>query len=144
MTKKSTITNLLVVPLIASAIFLASPAFASNTTNMMNGQVRHKTNIPNIKKGVVGTVISTNGTIVIVKAKDNVEYTVDTTSATIMKASTESNTNPTIVTISDIKVGDVLMVRGKITDTEITAEKIFDGKMPMKHLKHNKHLRKKF
>jgi hypothetical protein len=131
---QSTITNLLVIPLIASAVFLASPAFAENTNNLPNqmtqNMVRHKTNkenLPNVRKGVAGVVSAINGTILIVTTKENIQYTVDTGHATIMKA-TEGQ-NPALVTISDIKIGDFIMVRGVIKDTEINADKIFDGKM---------------
>ena len=136
MTKKSTITSLLVMPLIASAVLLASPVLADNTSYASHSEVRHKTSVPQTKKGITGIVTSINGTIIIVTTKDNIQYTVDASKATIMKASDQSNINPSIVTISDIKVGDAIVVRGVIADTEITAQKIFDGKVSHKHNKH--------
>lgn len=141
MTKQSTIKNLLVVPLIASAVLLANPVFAASSTYTSHAEIRHKTSLPHVKKGIVGKVTSINGTIIVVTGKDNVEYTVDASNATIMKAREEPNVNPAIVTISDIQVGDAIVVRGVITDTEISAQKIFEGKMPVKHLKHLKHKR---
>jgi len=122
MYKKSKITNLLVIPLIASAVFLANPALAAYTdrTSSSDTEIRHKTSVPDTrKKGVVGTVTGVNGTIIVVTTKSSIQYTVDATNATIMKASDEPNGNPSIVAISDIKVGDVIMVRGVISDTEI-------------------------
>ncbi len=134
MSKKSKITNLLVIPLIASTVFLASPALADNPNYGSTTEVRHKTDVSHIKKGVVGTVTSVNGTIIVVTAQDNTQYTVDASHATIMKAST-TKTSTAIATISDIKVGDRVMVRGTIDNTEIDAKNIFDGKIPFKHLK---------
>ena len=121
-TKKSTITNLIVMPLIASAVFLASPAIASNPMRPghSHAEVRNITNkesMPNTRKGIAGTVVSVNGNIVVVIAKNNTEYTVDASSATIMKAAGE-DANPSIAHVTDIKVGDSIMVRGVIRETD--------------------------
>ncbi|HEV7423579.1 MAG TPA: hypothetical protein VGO21_00115 [Candidatus Paceibacterota bacterium] len=121
MYKKSKITNLLVIPLIASAVFLANPALAAYTDRASNGdtEIRHKTSVPDTKKGVVGEVTGVNGTIIVVTTKSSIQYTVDAANATIMKASSLPDGNPSLVEISDIKVGEVIMVRGVISDTEI-------------------------
>jgi preprotein translocase subunit YajC len=141
MTKQSTITNLIVMPLIASAVFLASPAFAASTSPTSHKEVRNITTkgpSPNTKKGIVGTVTSINGTIVLVTSKDNVQYTVDAANATIMKEGVAPNINPTLVKIADIQVGDSIVVRGVINDAEINANNIFDGKMPANRPKNPK------
>ena len=117
---KSTIVNFVVIPLVASAIFLASPAFAADPTNTSNTEIRHKTIVPNVnirRRGIVGVVISVNGNIIIVKDKNNIHYTVDASDATIMKATDEPDGNPTVVMISNIKVGDSIIVRGEIDET---------------------------
>ncbi len=137
MSKKSTITNLLVIPLIASAIFLANPALAADSTSRSSNQFRHKINVPYVKKGIAGTVTSVNGDIIFVQGRDKVQYTIDASRATIMKAVDGRGLNPLVVDTSDIKVGDMVFVRGAIDDREIDAEKIFDGRMPWKHLKHH-------
>lgn len=119
------------MPLIASAVFLASPALASNPMRTGQSEIRNITtneDTPNTKRGVAGTVTSINGTILIVTSRDNIQYTVDAAHAMIMKAGAEPNMNPAIVGITDIKVGDAIMVRGTITNTEVSAEKIFDGR----------------
>ncbi len=120
MSKKSTITNLIVMPLIASAVFLAGPAFASTGAGTAHMEVRNVTTAgtPNTKKGVAGTVTSKNGDILIITSLEGVQYTVDASAATIMKASSEITDNPAIIEISDIKVGDSIVVRGTIRDTE--------------------------
>jgi len=121
MAKKPTITNLIVVPLIASAIFLANPAFASSPIEAMRSEIRNvssKENIPDTKKGIAGIVTSVSGTILRVKSENSTEYTVDATDATIMKDQEQLNENPALVQITDIKIGDIVMVRGIIDDTE--------------------------
>lgn len=114
--KKSTITNLFVVPLIATAIFLARPAFASDSiTDPINNDIRHKTHLSNIKNEISGVVTSVNGNIVIVKSKDNIQYTVDAGEATIMKDSHDMG-NPYVVMTSSIEVGDAIVVRGEVLE----------------------------
>ena len=123
--KKSQITNLLVLPLIASAIFLANPVFASSTAGGIGMEVRNITsqdnaeNLSNPKKGIVGTVVSINGDILVVTTKNDVQYNVNASHATIMKAGDGEDSNPNIITTGDIKVGDAILVRGKVNyDTE--------------------------
>ena len=121
MKKKSRITNLLVVPLIASAMFLSSPTLASNTSGGTHLEIRNITNkghnLPENRKGIVGTVRRVSGAMVFVENKDGTEYTIDATHATIMKAENEPEANPSLVNIADIKAGDSVVVRGTIKDT---------------------------
>lgn len=125
------------MPLIASAIFLASPVFANNNPNTFHKQTMMGS--PTGKhamgghKSVAGTVVSVNGNIITVASVENVTYTIDAGSATIMKASTEPHNNPIIVLITDIHVGDTVMVRGIVSNSEITANDIFDGTLTGKH-----------
>lgn len=140
MSKTQTIKSLLVLPLIASAILLANPVLASNSQEYAShSEVRHKAQGPRFKKGVAGTVTSINGSVIVVTTKDGTKYTVDASKATIMKASGNKDTNPSLVTISDIQVGDTIMVRGTVADGEVTANKIFDGQFPHKHDRHLRH-----
>lgn len=121
MAKKSKIiTNLLVVPLIASTILLASPALAADpSANNSSGETRHKTSVPDVvKKGIAGVVSSVSGGIVVVTSKEDIRYTVDASHATIMKASDVPNENPDVVAARDIAVGDAIMVRGEIRALE--------------------------
>ncbi|MBP6883996.1 MAG: hypothetical protein KBC06_02075 [Candidatus Pacebacteria bacterium] len=137
--KQSKITNLLVIPLMASAILLSNPVLAADQTNTSNTEIRHKTSVPHMRRGIAGTVTSVNGKILTVTGRDGVQYTVDASTATIMKASDQPDQNPIVIDISNIKVGDIIGVRGTLNDTEIEATKIFDGKMPMKHMRHWRH-----
>jgi hypothetical protein len=117
------------------------------TTHKEVRNVTTNGNVPNTKKGVVGTVSSMNGNILIVTSKNNTNYTVDASKATIMKEGLEPTTNPSLVSITDIKVGDFIMVRGVINNTEITASRIFDGRPHAKGMRHKEfekmHHRKK-
>ncbi|MEX2052572.1 MAG: hypothetical protein WD991_02680 [Candidatus Paceibacterota bacterium] len=124
MKKALTITNLLVIPLIASAVFLANPAFTKNPNrpelNQEISSVRQTSGQkPDRKKSIIGIVSAINGTNITVSGKDSIKYTVDATHATIMKDNGEPGVNPLIVPISNIQVGDAIAVRGKINEQEI-------------------------
>jgi intein/homing endonuclease len=121
MIKQLKIKNLIVIPLIASAVFLANPALASNNTQDSYNDIQDKTsqeNVLSVKDIVVGKVASVNDEVVTVTTENNLTYTIDTGHATIMKESEELNTNPYLVRTSDIKVGDAIAVRGEISDQE--------------------------
>lgn len=108
------ITSLLVVPLIASAILLSSPSLATNLNRERNSAVRHTTTVPYKESAtIIGIVILVAGSLIRIAGKDNMEYVVEASSATIMKALDERD-NPRIVDVADIHVGDTIMVRGKI------------------------------
>ncbi len=126
MAKKSRITNLLVVPLIASTVFLSSPVFADNSGSQAPSVGRIITSesttneeyVPNPKKGISGTVVGVNGSIITVTGENNIQYTVEASRATIMKASSSPDDNPTIVHTGDVKKGDFIIVRGVISNIE--------------------------
>ncbi len=120
---KSKIKNLIVAPLIASAIFLASPAPFAAANPAQRSQVEvhnisNTENTPDPKKGIAGKVTKVSGSIILVSTKDDTEYTVDASEATIMKEGTRPNENPVIVEATDIQIGDAIMVRGVISDQE--------------------------
>lgn len=109
------------MPLIASAIFLAGPAFATGPsygTESISMNTTSQESMPNTKKGITGTVSSISGKVLRVTSTDNINYIVDASHATIMKASLESDHNPTLVDVTGIAVGDLVAVRGVIKDTE--------------------------
>jgi hypothetical protein len=117
------IKNLIVVPLIASAIFLASPGASMGASPVLRNQVEvhnisNTENTPDTKKGIAGKVIKVSGNIVIVSTKDDTEYTVDASDAMIMKAGDQPDANPEIVSINDIHTGDAIAVRGIIHEEE--------------------------
>ena len=122
MRRHTKIKNLIVAPLIASAIFLASPgAFASSP--IRGGQVEihnvsNTENTPDTKRGIAGRVTRVSGNIIIVSTKDDTEYTVDASDAMIMKEGTLPTENPAIIETTDIKIGDAIMVRGVIGEVE--------------------------
>jgi hypothetical protein len=120
MAKQGSITSLLVVPLIASAILLASPSVATSVNRLRGSEVRHTTSLPFSKGGVSGTVAALSGTIIKVTGRDNVLYTVDAGEATIMK-SEDGSSNPAIINVADIKIGDAIVVRGQIDYSAIDA-----------------------
>ncbi|MEI7709744.1 MAG: hypothetical protein WCI76_03455 [bacterium] len=124
MSKQSTIKNLLAIPLLASAILLANPALAANTTQSVGTAISQVKNInneeatPNTKKSISGVVTSVSGKVIIVETKNGTNYAVDVASATIMKASKESSINPSIIHSGNIKAGDLVIARGVVKDAE--------------------------
>jgi hypothetical protein len=93
------------------------------------------------KPGVMGKVTAVNGNTITVSGMNNTTYTVDATNATVQKisapvaattGSTSSSTPPakptlTTISVSNIAVGDTIMVQGTVTGTNVTATKITDG-----------------
>lgn len=85
----------------------------------------------------VGKVTAINGsTLTVTDQRKGTIYTVDASSATLQKISIPDNnavvkTPPTLSTIniSDIKVGDNVMVRGTVNGNAIKATSVVDGTM---------------
>lgn len=75
--------------------------------------------------GVMGTVASVNGNTLTVTGKDNTTYTVDVSGAKVLKAS--QGAAPATASLSDIKVGDTVGIRGTISGNSVTATEVMDG-----------------
>ena len=82
---------------------------------------------------VAGTVTAITGNAITVNdahgAKGStapVTYSVDATNAKITKSAGKGAT-PTTISVSDIQVGDMIMVRGTVSGTSVTATSIMDG-----------------
>jgi hypothetical protein len=82
---------------------------------------------PMMGPGVVGTVSAVSGTTITVAGRTGfgsttatTTYTVDASSATVLKNNATS-------TISSIAVGDRIFVQGTVSGTSVTAKTIFDG-----------------
>ncbi len=71
----------------------------------------------------MGKVTAINGNTITVNSKNNTMYTIDATTAQVVK-----NRN-TIITLSDVKIGDTIMAKGTVDGTTVTASSIFDGKV---------------
>ncbi len=72
--------------------------------------------------GTAGTVSAVSGNTITLTGKDGTTYTVEAGSAAINKISS--------ISVSNIAVGDTLMVAGEKNGTTITAKHIMDGQMP--------------
>ena len=68
---------------------------------------------------MLGTITSVSGSTVIITNKSNVTYTVDTSSAKIVKS---GNT----ISTSNLSVGDAVIVQGTVNGTDITAASVMD------------------
>ncbi len=71
---------------------------------------------------VAGTISSISGNSVVITNKSNVTYTVDVTNAKIVEG---QNT----VTVSNIAVGDSLVVQGTVNGNSVTASSVIDQKI---------------
>jgi riboflavin synthase alpha subunit len=138
----------LVMPLAAVALVLSAggafvaQAHADTTTTTPTTQTsstaRGGMGGMHTKPAAVGKVTAVDGnTITLDDTQSDTTYTVDATSATIMKELAASSTDPSdtkqaptapvTATVSDIAVGDTLMVQGTVSGTSIVATSINDG-----------------
>ena len=91
-----------------------------------NGQLRGNRGVRGMRPAVVGSVSAVNGTNITVASRGfgkntaTTTYSVDASSATIMKGNATS-------TISDIVVGDNVVIQGTVTGTSVKATTIRDG-----------------
>lgn len=77
------------------------------------------------KPGVFGTVSAVSGNTLTVAGRNGTTYTVDASSAKVMKAA--SGAKPATAAVSDIAVGDSVMIGGTVSGTSVTATDIMDG-----------------
>jgi riboflavin synthase alpha subunit len=68
----------------------------------------------------MGTVSAVSGSMITVTDHDGGTYTVDASSATVKASGTAS-------TLGSVKVGDTVMIHGKVTTASMTAQDIEDG-----------------
>jgi hypothetical protein len=134
MTKKAALTAIAAVAITLSLIgFAGSPVYAADndasvTKHQRSIAKRAKAHMP----GIMGIVTKIDGSTISVSAKNNMVYTVDASSAKILK-----NRKTTIV-VSDIKVGDHLIVAGTVNGTEVSATAIHNGHAFDRTMKHRK------
>jgi hypothetical protein len=86
------------------------------------------TTLPIVGNGepvVAGTVSSVNGSTLLITNKSNVQYTVDAANAKIIEG---QNT----IVISNINVGDAVLVQGTINGTSVVASTVVDQANPVK------------
>ena len=103
------------------SLLLAGTAFAAGPGSWQGGMGGR---VP----GVFGTVSSISGTTLTVTSKGfgqnaaQTAYTVDASNATVTK-------NGSASTLSNVSVGDTVMVQGTVSGTNVTATSIRDGMM---------------
>jgi len=113
----------LAVSLIAiCSVFMASAAPAFAQPKEMGGQWSFRGGMhQGPHNAIFGKVTAVNGnTLTVTDSRGKTTYTVDATNATITK-------NGATAIISDVAVGDTIMVQGTINDTNVTATAIRDG-----------------
>lgn len=114
---KNKVRRFLAGSVLLGTVLTAGTTFAATTE--INRRI--KTPIPNI----IGVVSTVNGNTLIItsKAQKNKKnpttYTVDATNAKVIKAGTSTS-------VSNITVGDTVLVKGSIHGSNITATSILD------------------
>lgn len=97
-----------------------------NTNKMMNKQPEQALSLitGNGQPVVVGTVSSIVGPTVVITNKSNVSYTIDATNAKITQG-------PNTISISNLAVGDMLVVQGTVNGNAVVASTIIDQAKPV-------------
>lgn len=99
-------------------------------TTMGNMMGRHFKNMT--PPAAMGQVTQVNGTtITVTDKKTGTTFSVDTQGATIEKFDQTTPPTKTTISVSQINVGDTVMIQGTVSGTTITATQIIDG-MPGK------------
>jgi len=122
---KKILNSLLVLSIILISIIITVPVFAVNSTSTKaSANANSSTTKP--LSVVTGTVASISGNTLTVTSKKVVNkisttttYTVDATKARFLPAQK-------IISLSDIKVGDNVVVQGVVSGTSISASMILD------------------
>lgn len=132
------IVPLIAITLIALTTGFSTVAFADTTTIAPSTAImRHGTfgtsTIPRRSGGLVGTVTEINGSTLSVKNAKGSIFSVDVSSAKLFK-----DFASTAIAITDIKVGDSVMVRGATVGTIVKATVVIDGKFSMAGMYHGK------
>jgi hypothetical protein len=86
------------------------------------------------KPAVMGTVNAVNGNTLTISGSNNTTYSVDATNAKITKitssATVGSKPTSSTITVSQIAVGDKVMVQGTVSGVNVSATQIVDGAFP--------------
>jgi hypothetical protein len=117
----------------------------SSTTPPVGGAGGWGTTTPGhmgMMPGIFGKVVSISGTTLTVTGKADMQsatttYSVDASSAKIIKGGV-TGAAATAQTVADIKTGDMVMVAGTVTGTNIVAKTILDGIRLMAGPEHEK------
>ena len=94
--------------LLGLSLLATSPVLASTNTNNLH------------QIGITGTVDAISGTTITLTAKNSTKYNVEASNAKIVKAGST-------IALTAIQVGDTLLVKGKVSGTDVSATAIIDG-----------------
>jgi hypothetical protein len=109
---------------IIGSFALITPVFANNDNKINKGEADSNRMMP----AVVGKISAISGNILTVISKNknsadaSTTFTVDVTNAKILRGNTT-------ITISNIAVGDTVVVQGTVTGTNVLATTVRDGKV---------------
>ena len=120
------LSNLLTGALVASAAVVPAATVSAHV------QTRHAQGMPttehraeklgqkilDLKNMTVGKVTAVSGATITIEGRENKTFTIDTSGATLLKGNPR---DPATITLSDIKVGDMVMARGTVDGTSVKA-----------------------
>lgn len=137
MSKNMYIKSFIIVSGMAFTLLISSPAFATTLNGLEQSQNINKVGRFNrgaqrMISGVFGQVVSVTGNTITVNGKDGKIYSIDATNAKIFKSKDNS------LVITDIKIGDTLIVKGKVSGTTVSATVIKDGLWSASEVRHGK------
>jgi len=118
MSKKITVVSSLIV----LSLLITVTTFAATETSATE-RSRENHIISKLKfSGITGTVVAINNTQITINEKNGNIYTVDTINAKI-------NKGKQTLELSDIKIGDHIVVRGTVNGSNVTASSILENDM---------------
>jgi len=105
---------------VAGSVLAVANSNSGNRNGQPNGQGMAK------MSGITGKIASIDGSKITLESDDSYTITINATSATVKKlvsATSSSSATSTDITVSDLKVGDIITAKGNISvdATEITA-----------------------
>ncbi len=132
MPKRPTIVSLAAAMLIISATFSNRVSASTNSSSSVSLQsvtvVNERQGAESKGKrrkefqGVAGVVASVSGQTITIEGKDNITYVVDAGDARVVKKGADK------ASLSDIKSGDKLLIKGVVTGSTVAATDIFEGR----------------
>jgi len=123
--------------IIIVSITITTPTFALKPNSISKNNINKQSITQNKTLKTIGKVSEINGKIIKIQ-KNKTTYTIDTSSAVLNKftpVKTGLKPTPTLILVSDIKIGDILIIEGEINGTNISAKTITDGSLGKGRLK---------
>jgi len=123
--------------IIIVSITITTPTFALKSNSISRNHVNKQSISQNKTPKIIGKVSEIDGKIIKIQ-KNKTIYTIDTSNSVLNKftpVKTGLKPTPTLILVSDIKIGDILIIEGEINGANISAKTITDGSLGKGRLK---------